>query len=121
MAEKSIDELKAELDMLTKQNYERQIAVEKAKLEADMLKVKEEEEHKLRDKIREEEHSKILTELSGISKVSKEAPENLKSNSRLVQLKQNMVQKYPGYTGKTYEERIIDLVDKGIKWVEGGK
>lgn len=62
--EKTYEELKAELKLIKKQNLEREIAIEKAKLEeAEKLK-KQEAEEKIRNEIREEEKAKILEEMA---------------------------------------------------------
>ena len=115
MSEKTIDELEAELSALKKANLEKQIAEEKAKVdEAEKLE-KEKEEEELRNKIREEEHSKILADMNEKSTVKEENPETLERKSKAEAFKQNMVKKY-GLTGKTYEDRIRDLVDGGQKW-----
>ena len=80
MAEKTIEELKAELEALKKQNLEREIAVEKAKIEAEEAEKKKKEEEELREQLREEERSKLLEEQEKTkedSKVVKETPTSL--------------------------------------------
>jgi hypothetical protein len=113
--EKTLKELQEELERLKKENLEREIAKEKQIiLEAEAQK-KQEEELKVREEIRAEEHSKILEEMATKEDVSEEKPETLERMEKAEQFKHNMAKKY-GLTGKNYEDRIRDLVDKGLKW-----
>jgi len=117
MTEKTVGELQAELDMLKKQNLERQIAAEKAKFEEEeALKAKEAEE-KLRKELYEEAKLKVMEEMGEKTTIDGgNAPETMSAtNGKLQLLKENHTKKY-GLTGKTYEERIRDLVDRGYKW-----
>jgi len=113
--EKTVEQLQAELERLKKQNLEREIAKEKARIEREEALKKEEEELKLREEIRAEEKSKILEEMATKEEISEEKPETFEKMEKAEQFKHNMVKKY-GLTGKTYEDRIRDLVDKGLKW-----
>jgi hypothetical protein len=111
----SIEELQKELERLKAENLKREIAKEKAKIEEEEALKKKEAEEKIREEIRAEEHSKIMEELATKEETVNEKPETLEAKTKAERLKANMMKKY-GYTGKTYEERIRDLVDKGYKW-----
>lgn len=126
MTEKTIDELKDELDQLKKENLEREIALEKQKIEeAEALKNKEEED-KQREALREEVRAEILAE---------KAKENTGKPEKLSTGAGNHIEEFKEYhcdsanydletlglktdsnllSGRTYEDAVRDL-KKGVK------
>lgn len=131
--EKTVEELSAELERLKKENLEREIAIERAKIDAEEKLKKEKEETTLREKIHNEEREKVLTEMKDKSKVTKQTPEVLKQKET-DDFKSNFIthfnQKFEDegkktnkhqYTGLTYEERIKKLVDGNISWKRTGR
>lgn len=142
MADKTIDELKAELDALKKANLERELAEEKKKAEdAEKLK-KQKEDEDLRQSIREE----VLTELAEKSKITEvretHPAEDLGNNMFLGKendkatfevfannVRRNMAKEagisydafdasgYPG--NNAYEKRIAWVVAGGKKRIRG--
>jgi len=97
--EKTLDELKAELESLKKANLEREIAKEKAKVkEAEELE-KNKEAEELREKIRTE----LMQEMKGTSTVEKDEPETLSSKPRYQYFLNKIEEKY-GIKHESYED-----------------
>ena len=67
--EKTIEELKAELEALKKENLERELNLEKVKIEAAKKEEEEKEQDKLRDEMREEIRNELLENETTQSKV----------------------------------------------------
>jgi len=120
--EKTIEQLQKELEALKKENLEREISLEKAKIEAEEAKKKKEEEDKLREQLREEERSKIMEEMgekSNIAKPKSEEGEKQEFKGEIVKnaiaLMNNDLKKRGRYSeenkvvGKSYEEMLKDL------------
>jgi hypothetical protein len=112
MAEKSLEELKKELEDLKKTNLEREIAAEKEKV----LQSKKEEELKEQEKLREEIREQVLLEMKGSSTV--ETPptsqEAGNTNDEWSSIYQSYNKKY-GLTGKSYEQLAKELSTGGFK------
>jgi hypothetical protein len=68
MSDKTIEELKAELDMLRKDNLEREISLEKKKIE----EAKKAEEEKQNAMLRESIRNEVYAELKGSSVITEE-------------------------------------------------
>ena len=116
--EENIEVLQAELEKLKADNLKREIEAEQAKIdEAEDLK-KIEAEEKLREQLREEEKAKLMEEIGTKETVTTETPENLDRKGVAENFRQNMIKKH-NLTGLNYEDRIIALVDKGLKWRPG--
>lgn len=109
--EKSIEELRAELESLKKQNLEREIAKEKDKIEAEQKAVKEAEIAKEKAAMETEIREKIMEEMKGSSLVadSQTVESNVsKADSFMTEFKQ----KY-GYGGTSYEELTKKITSPG--------
>jgi len=106
--EKTLDELKAELENLRKENLEREIAKEKAKVE-EAQKLKEEKEaEELKNKIREE----VMAEFKGESKIENESEESVSEKPKHEVFRENFIKKY-GYGKKSYEEVAREISSPG--------
>ena len=106
MENKSIEELQAELEALTKANLEAKIAKEKEKLEAEK-KIKEEEELEAQ---REAMKAELIEELGlNKSKVADTAPVNLNTPNNDFQEFKDVFVKKNNFTGQTYEEIVKRL------------
>jgi len=101
---KSIEVLTAELEALKKANIEREIALEKAKEDA-ALKLKEDEKQKaLYDEIRQ----KVLTEMKGESKITKDTAEQKAGSDYEEYFRKPFIQRM-GLKGLSYEELMFQL------------
>ena len=110
MSEKTIEELKEELEQLKKQNLEKELAVEQAKLEKSVGEEKEKAEETLKEKIRGE----VLEEMTGKSKLDepKDGETLGASQGKWEHFSENYVKKH-GLTGKSYEDQLEDMVGGG--------
>jgi len=101
--EKTIDELKAELEQLRKQNLEMELEMEKQKLEEAKKLEEQKKEEELREKIRQE----LLEELESKSVVKNDTtPETLttnETNERWATFSEHY-KKALGLKGMTYED-----------------
>lgn len=101
--EKTLDELKAELETLKKQNVERELAKEKAKIdEAEKLK-QEKEADELKEKLRNE----VMQEMKGKSTIEKDKPETLnKGNDRLNYFMNDVMKNKYSLEHESYEDMV---------------
>ena len=106
--DKTLDELKAELETLKKENIEREIAKEKAKVE-EAKKLKEEKEaEELKNRIRDE----VMAEIKGESKIEKEQEETVDEKPKYMTFMSDFKKKY-GYGSKRYEEIAKEIASPG--------
>jgi len=101
MSEETIEELKAKLDALKKENLEREIASEKAKEDLAKKEEKEKEDEQLRDEIRND----LLKEFEGKSKVTEEPEkEVLNENTSKADEWLSMMEKKYNIKHESYED-----------------
>lgn len=106
--EKTLEELKAELENLKKQNLERELALEKAKLEEAEKAEKTKQEEQLKEKIRGE----LLEEMKGKSTVEQETEEKLGEKNKYDVFMDRMKKKY-NLKGISYEDLTRQITDPG--------
>ena len=99
--EKTLEELKAELESLKKQNLEREIGIERAKVE----EAEKVEEEKNTEKIREEIRAELLTEMKADSTIVEEKPESIEEKKAY----QELIQRFWSY---------YKIGDPSIKYVD---
>jgi len=114
MEDKTIEELKAELDALKKSNLEKELENERKKAEEAEQLEKEKAEEELRNKIREE----LISEMDVGSKVGSET-ETLKKdpNTKFEVFSKKAIESIAKETGKKitgrpYDEFISDACDR---------
>ena len=106
--EKTLDELKAELESLKKANLKREIALEKEKV-AEAEKLKEDKEaEELREKIRTE----LMQEMKGSSTVENEEPEMLSKEPKYQSFLNKIKEKY-GIEHESYEDLTRRITSPG--------
>jgi hypothetical protein len=106
--EKTLDELQAELENLKKENLEREIAKEKAKVDEALQLKKEKEAEELRNKIRDE----VMAEFKGESKIETASEETVSEKPKYEVFRDNFVKKY-GYGKKSYEDIAREISSPG--------
>ena len=108
--EKTMDELKAELEAAKKVNLERELSIEQAKIdEAEKLAKKKDEET-----LREEIKAEVLKEMKGTSTIVSDDAEQLSQPKKgsWEKFSQTYVKKH-NLSGKTYEDIIEELAGGG--------
>jgi len=106
--EKTLDELKAELESLKKTNLEREIAKEREKVEEAEKLEKNKEAEELREKIRTE----LMQEMKGSSTVEKEQPEKLSEPNKYEIFLKKIEDKY-GVPHERYEDLTRRITSPG--------
>ncbi len=106
--EKTLDELKAELESLKKMNLEREIAFEKSKVD----EAKELVENKKAEELRETIRTELMQEMKGTSTVATSEPEKLSEKPKYEVYMDNMKEKY-GLTGESYEKLTKRIASPG--------
>lgn len=112
MPEKTLEELKAELDSYKKMNLEREIIEEKTRLES---AEKAEEEKKMKN-MEEQIRAKILDEMKGESTIEKPETEKVVSLSKDLEILQASTKKY-GVKVERYEDLVRRISTGGFKGV----
>ena len=111
MKEKSIEELEAELTILKKENLERQVAAEQAKL-ADAKKAEDAKEHDLLYTKIENEVMEKLGQKSQIVPDEKAATLQSGGQPKFKVFLNKWVENH-GMKGRTYKELMEDMANKG--------
>jgi len=106
MADKTIEELQAELETLKKANLEAQIAKEKAKADEDMRLAVEHEKERMREEIRQE----VLNE----SKITASKPAKMDSAKSDTETFSEEFVKSHNLSGNKYEQIVHKLAYKGF-------
>ena len=106
--EKTLDELKAELDSLKKANLEREMAKEKEKVEEAQKLEKEKEAEELKEQLLQE----VMVELDGKSKITEEVEDSVEEKPRFETFMSDFKKKY-GYGSKKYEDIAKEIASPG--------
>lgn len=109
--EQTMEELRVELEKIKRKNLERELAAEKAKLEADDKAKIAKETEELREKIKKE----VLEEMTGTSTVPPENDEKVNTNQdKWDTLSEGIKEKY-NLKGESYEDMTRKISNGGFK------
>lgn len=110
MEEKTIEVLKAELEAVTKDNLERELAAEKKKAEEAVREAEAKKAGEYKEQIRKE----VMEEMAKESHITTGGePEKMVANNSTLEVFLNKFKENHGLKGKTYEDSIKDLANKG--------